>query len=470
MSVNYRLPSENRWQTIVIAAMAVVLLGLGTHLFVRQDNEWEKVFITAAARLWSGGDVYQAGGAYLYPPFTAWLTLPFLALSHGAGRLVFVILNLACLMYVLRGAWRLAGGGGLENAAQRWAALAGASCGIFFMHNCLVHQQTDLFIAALLMGGCLALNRDRALTAATGFGLAAAMKCTPLLWAPYLVWRRRPVAAAWLLAVALGVNLLPDLVRHPESGGTWLGVFVTRHLAPLTDHRYVPGSWGSEIVYNQSLAGAAQRWLRTAPRWTAAECLVEETESAAPPAAIRGVLLSADLTMAVLAAIALGRPFRPIPDGNRAVFEYGVVFVLMLLLSPMSSMAHFGILILPGFCLARRALERRDVVARVLLALAIVASCASNKDLIGGRLYTTLLWVGCVMFNAIFLLAGCLRALLHARDERDMSLLALRSISTPTRWGDLHTPNDLEFTPAAADPLAASVSESPYTRASSSSA
>jgi hypothetical protein len=402
-------PAAGPWR-YAPAAAALVLLGVGLHLYVRQDNEWEKVFVTAAARL-RDGDLYRAGTTYLYPPFTAWATLPFVWLSHDVGRLAFVTLNLGCVIFLLRGAWRLAGGGLLDEPAERWAALWGAVCGIFYLHNCLVHQQTDVIIAALLVGGCLALARGRDLLGATGLGLAAAMKCTALLWVPYLLWRRRPAAAGWLVAVALGVNLLPDLVSRPPSGGTWLGEFGSRFLRPLADRDHVPGSWGSDIVFNQSLSGAAQRWLMTAPRWGADDCTVERSGASVSPLTVRGLLLAVEAVLLLLAAHAFGRPLRPAADRDREPLEYSVVLLLMLLLSPMSSMAHFGTLVLPGFCLARRAVGRRDRVLIALLLAAATLALASNKDLLGGRLYTVALWGGCVMLNTLLLLAGCLREL-----------------------------------------------------------
>jgi hypothetical protein len=186
----------------------LLLLAVGVHLFVRQDNEWERVFVPSAAKLWAGSDFYGQGSVYLYPPFTAWATLPFLGMSHALGRLTFVALNLAGVVFVLRGAWQLAGGGRLDRPAERLAAVVGCLCGVFYLHNCLVHQQTDVFIAALLVGGCLALSGGRPILAATGFGVAAAMKCTPLLWAPYLVWRGRPVRRE-----------LPPGLREPAPRG-----------------------------------------------------------------------------------------------------------------------------------------------------------------------------------------------------------------------------------------------------------
>src|SRR5262249_24760617 len=146
--------------------------------------------------------------------------------------------NLACIVWMCRWAWRLAGGGRLQgapaSASEHAAAILGTLCALTYIHNCLAHQQTDLLIGALLLGGCLLFSRAHTLAAASCWGVAAAMKCTPLLFAPYLLWRRRPAAAVWLVIVAAGVNLLPELVHRGPDGHTWVSVFAARYLRPLT--------------------------------------------------------------------------------------------------------------------------------------------------------------------------------------------------------------------------------------------
>jgi hypothetical protein len=414
--------------------LSVLLLStLATYLCLRQDNEWERVFVPAAARLWTGDDLYSADGRYQYPPFTAWLTLPWVGLSHGASRIAFVAVSLICTVSLLGCAWCLTGVGTRARPAARWAVAAGSCCGLFYLFNCLVHQQTDVVIAALLIGGCLALQVGRPIAAATGFGLATAMKCTPLLFAPYLVWRGRPLAAAWLVVVALGVNFLPDLVSHPREGGTWLGAFAGRLLSPLGRADHVPGSWGqwSEVLYNQSLAGAAQRWSLTVPQWDADRVRIVDNGSSVAPGSIRMALLAVEAVLLLLAASLVGRHFRASADPDRETLEYGIVLCLMLLLSPMSSAAHFCTLLLPGMGLARRFVVSRDRILLVLLAAALSAAVLSNKDLIGQKFYTMALWGGCVMFNTLFLLVASLRELSRSPALRPRLALSVGRLTLP---------------------------------------
>jgi hypothetical protein len=400
----------------VLAILALVPLSVSFSL--RTDNEWEAVYVRAAGQLWLGADLYDGTAGYLYPPFMAWAALPFLALPPFLVRLGWLLINLLSLLVILRGAWRASGGPALQGASaarpgEQFVALLGLVCGVCYLQNCWAHLQTDIVLAALLLQGVLFLVRDRWFSSAVCFGLAAACKCTPLLLAPWLVWRRRPLPALVLVAVAIGVNLLPDLVSRPASGRPWLAEYGARYLAPLTRPDHYAGSWGSYIVYNQSLAGAGQRWLATSWHWEADDCTISTHLDRVHPVALRVLVAAACLVVLLGSLWACRRPWQPIasdetlPGGvPRVAVESGVVFLLMLLLSPMSSKAHFGTLILPGFCLARAALASRRKVLWGLLATAVVLAVLSNKDPLGERLYTLSLWYGVVTWETLVLLVG----------------------------------------------------------------
>ncbi len=399
----------------------VLLVMLGISFCRRHDSEWEQVYLPAAAHLWQGEDLYLRGEGYLYPPFMALTALPFLALPAPLPRLLWFAVNGICLLALLRWSWRLAGGGRLEGAAdskvrERLAFVLGCLCGISYLENCLAHQQTDIVIGAMLAGGCLLLARGKVLAAAAAFGVAAACKCTALLWAPYLLWRGRPLAAAWLLIVAIGVNLLPDLVHPAPQDRCWLEEYASRFLKPLTASDHYIGTWGSDAVYNQSLTGLGQRWCTTKWTWMPTDCTIGLRPPLLRPQTLRIWVYGVELSIVAAVLGTCGRPFRRLPDAGpqdagptgRHALEGGMVLLLMVLLSPMSSKAHFGTLVLPGFCLARAALFSRSRVLKGVLAAAVVLGLLCNKDPLGERLYTLSLWYGVVTWQTLLLLAGCL--------------------------------------------------------------
>jgi hypothetical protein len=407
------------------AAGAIALLVAAVVFFRRQQSEWEQVYIPAASHLWKGEDMYRPEEGYLYPPFMAWTALPFLVLSAPLPRLAWLLVNGVCLVALLRWSWRLAGGGPLQGAGgskagEHLAVLLGCTCGIFYIQNCLAHQQTDVVIAAALAGGCLLLVRGRPFLAATALGVAAACKCTALLWAPYLIWRGRPLAAAWLLAVALGVNLLPDLVHAAPGGQLWLQTYASRFLEPLTDANHYVGTWGSDPAYNQSLAGMGRRWCTTTWTWMDSDCTIDPRPALLRPQTLRALVYGSQAVLLLIVLWMCGRPFRNIAEDSRGqnqALECGIVLLLMLLLSPMSSKAHFGTLLVPGCCLARAAAGSRSCLVWAVLLGAVLLAVLSNKDPLGERLYTLSLWYGVVTWETLLLLAGCLLALRRGRAD-----------------------------------------------------
>jgi hypothetical protein len=400
------------WYYPYFAAAIPVVIVFSIGFCHRSDSEWDYVYVVAAHHLRQGVDIYTDGNSY--PPFAALIAVPSSFLSPSLDRLTWLAVNLACLAVMVRGAWSLAGGGRLQGPGraplgEHVTAGLGFLCGVGYLQNSLAHQQTDVVIGAILVVGCLVLRRSHSFGAATCFGLAAALKCTALLWAPYLVWRRRPLAALCVFVVALGVNLLPNLVSASPSGRLWVEDYVTRFLRPLAAPDHVVGTWNSDVMYNQSLAGAAQRWFAGDP--------ADPTN----PAVLRAGVVGLEAVLCLLVLAVCGRPFRQsihVSNGGIPVetAEYSIVLMLMLLLSPMSSKAHFGVLIIPGFLLARSALQTGSRLQWASLLLAVALAVMSNKDPLGEDLYTLTLWYGTAMWQTLALLVGNLAVIQQSRN------------------------------------------------------
>ncbi len=228
------------------------------------------------------------------------------------------------------------------------------------------------------------------------------MKCTPLLFAPYLLWRRKPGAALLLVGVAVGLNVLPDLLLPQADGGSYLVDWVRFVRNELGSS--APGTWRSDMLLNQSLAGFFNRLARFGlPLSTAAL-------QAGPVAAwtipwLRLATYGSGLLMLGISAWRLGRPWHapqivsrrePLPiDATRlrVGWEASVVLCLMLLLSPMSSKAHYVVLFLPCLMLARQLVEQPSASLRVIHLLLLVCGPLTLKALTGKPLGDlTLAW------------------------------------------------------------------------------
>jgi hypothetical protein len=217
------------------------------------------------------------------------------------------------------------------------------------------------------------------------------------------------------VAVAVGVNLLPNLVFTPEGGTLWVVQWYRDYLAPMSRASFFPGFWYSDPVYNQSLAGAALRWFSTDWTITAEGFTLLTHGSPVGAPVVKALLYGLEATLVGGAVVCLRRRSKHANDPASQAWEFSIVLLLMLLLSPMSSKPHFCTLLLPGFCLARRALTERNWFLGLLLLLAIFAGLSGIKGLLGSDAASVALWWGNVMWSTFILLAGCAYVLLRER-------------------------------------------------------
>lgn len=407
----------------------------------KHQSAWDRTGPGVSMMLREGRDFYAIEKTFTYPPFQAWLNIPLTWMPLRPARAIWYILSAACLVYMIWESWQLAGGPRLEplgeyadaKPREHWAFVLGLICALQFALNSLTHLQTDLLIGALLTAGCAAIVSRKFIRAATWIGLAAAFKCTPLLFAPYLVWKRKPIAAAWLVIIAIGANVLPNTVHAPPQRGLWLAEWSRLYLAPMERANYVPGDWKNQLDNNQSFAGAAKRWLMTTWRIAPGEFHVVDRDRHPSPAVIRISYLLSCIVALLIAAWPMWRRARSrVSDVTsdagagaphwpaRDIIECGIVLLLMVLLSPNSSRAHFCVMLLPAFCIGRLAFGEKS---RSLTALLIAAAICSTLS-IHIRLDTTLaaeqilLWIGVVMFAAIFLLWASIITLIRPPLEK----------------------------------------------------
>jgi hypothetical protein len=460
----------------------LALLVLGAVVLLRRPEDWHTVYVHAGRWLLEGRDFYdvQATG-FTYPPAMALLASPFALVPPLAARLGYLLVTAPALLTFWWTSWCLAGGAGDPGWPVRWTPAAanrdaaargpynrreggipdwrehailavGMLVGFRFVTDVLEHQQTDILIAALVSAAGALVLRGRWLAAAVCCGLGAGLKATPLLWVFYFLVARRWQAAVVLLAVALGINLMPDLISHPPQDGLWLQRWTDRFLMPLASGPQV-GQWYTVPVLNQSLAGTLNRLLTLAwPHTQAAYFGVPPEAPVLDRALIPWVIRAAQGIVLLLGlgaiawpairrretgsiAIAENRPAVPahgqpmtdrasLPgthtrsDVPRAGLECGIVLLMMVLLSPASSKPHFLVVLLPAYCLARLALYGRDRLAAVCLALALLSSLLSNRSLLGAGIGAAFQWAGGITWCALTLLIGCIVASLRAPRPR----------------------------------------------------
>jgi hypothetical protein len=294
------------------------------------------------------------------------------------------IASLVATCNAVDSAWRLAGGPSLARMTRHWSIIfaIGLLLALRYLTSPFGNRQIDMFVAAMVLIGCWFLAQRRDVSGAVYIGIAAAIKATPLLFAPYLAWRGRWLAAAVVGAIALGLNLLPDVVWPQKSGESYLAQWREISLAPVRSG--MTGEWFADPLRNQSIAGVVGRIARfgffASPAQIAASADATNADSAR---AAKLLTYAVDLLLLGITAFCLGWRRR---DNSRTAVEFGAVVCLMLLLSPMTSKSHLCVLILPLFLIARQIVERRT--ARWIafgVALALLGPLAA-RDVIGREL------------------------------------------------------------------------------------
>jgi hypothetical protein len=439
------------WQFLahrpIVAISTPLVIGLGVQAAFKIPSEWLDPFVRAAGVFFAGGDIYYAS-KYTYPPFMAMMVVPFVSLPDVASRLAWFAINVACIAGMVRSAWLLASGAtlpatGPARKRELFIAAIGIICSAPYILNALAHQQIDLMIDFLIVAGCLLLVRGDGVVGAVLIGLAVAFKGPPLLFAAYLVFRRNWVAAGLIILVSVGANILPDLIVSPPDGKLRLASWIERFVVPTFSEQI--GAWNGVSgfnEYNQSLAGTLKRLFTTALQSSPSRFVVVTNSRNVSEALIKfsayGLMLTllatsiiASLRGQSLARVATcGRSFP-----SQTALELSAVSALMLLMSPMSDLAHLGILILPAFCLARIAVFTSDRAISATLIVAAAGALSVNKDLIGDTAYMVALWIGMATLSTLALWVGCIIALFRGCVEPPVFGLA-ESIFLPPRHRD----------------------------------
>jgi hypothetical protein len=411
---------SNPWWRYPYAILAaIVFLVMGFSFLHKHDGDWDVTYLLSAKHLWNGQSIYHNGDGYIYPPFPALFALIFAYLPGVLPKLAWYAVTVSCFILLVRWSWKLAGGPTLQGRCwakpiEHVAFIIALIPGTTYAFNCISHSQTDILIGFAIIAGCVALTRGRSLLAATLYGLAAAMKGPALIWFAYLMARRKPRAAGWMILVFIGINLAPNLIAPSSRRSLLLSDWAHDYLLPKKTANVYPDVWFSES--NQSILGSITRWSTT--RWEWRGKGYEQRIPLDHPASaslVKLITLAVYGILALVLATALGwwpRPLDQSPGSIRPALEFSLVAILMLAFSPMAAKAQWGVLILPGFCLARLCILCRNPVLICFFTIGWLAWLAS-QNFLGKNAVFVGLWYGAVLINALAWFIACTIPLLR---------------------------------------------------------
>jgi hypothetical protein len=421
-SSGWRWSAWCRGRAPLLVAVAFFLAMFWPFMRKGVEGEWRRCFLRAAYRLQARQIIHRPYevNTYAYPPAMAMLAVPLAQLPFRWSLGGWYLANVAATIAAVTCAWRLTGGPPLDRLVRPWSAIywLGLLLASRFLLAPLENQQFDVVITAILYAGCLALWRGHDTLAGFALGMAAAMKCTPLLFAPYLLWRGKWRSTLLMLFTVVAINRLPDFFWPRADGGSYLGDWVGTFLIKVA--KTAPGVWESDLILNQSLSGLVNRWLQSGLPLSAAQ--LPSALTLLPATTVAAIRL---LTYGLSGALLLVTAWTFLPRGpNRCLqsvtgaivpwselhagIEVSALACLMLLLSPMSSKAHYVVLVLPCMLLARALVEGRCDWKRWLLPLAVLGPLTA-KGLTGKTLGDLILAWGFPTWFVLILLAAMWR-------------------------------------------------------------
>ena len=251
------------WQRAALIGLVVVALVEGYIAVFRRDNDF--LFHRNLGTAFLQGDPYGNSGEW-YPVGRVMLNAGLAALDYRLSRGVSYALAIASLV----GCWmmwrRMAQA---TRPAERTVDVAAgvATCWLLlpFIVRDLDECGLQLFLLFFLTAGAWAVMRGRNMQGGCWLALAATFKLTPLMCLPFLVWKRRWAAAAWMGLFIVGWNLAPAMFVGWETtlvcNQKWLACM--RESAKVID----PAANAVEQAkpHNLSLAGTVGRYTQTYP-------------------------------------------------------------------------------------------------------------------------------------------------------------------------------------------------------------
>jgi hypothetical protein len=381
------------WLALVVAAVAYY------PRFIKRPNGMT-LYPQAAECLRMQEILLTCAHDFTYPPVFGFLMMPFVPMPLGLRNLVWYAITLGAMIvsfWLCDNLVRRLYPGPWERKELIWLRVASLLLIAKFMLAVLENQAYDVLPLVLVLGGIFWLATERPLAGAAWLAVAAAIKATPLLFLPYLLLKRRFLAAACFVAVFLVVSILPDLFFTPQGAEHgYLVTWIRQIAGPAL--RNAEGDapnhfWAGLNLLNHSLRGGVARLL----------------DEYANPAPFKGILYSTWLAfIAVLGILLAKSPTKPPGRDEFVVVDGALLFIGTLMLSPMTSRSHYVFLLLPYYVLVAAVI--RDASMRrlgiPLLIASFVLVTGTSNDVVGSRVTEWAYGTGHLVIGALLLMVG----------------------------------------------------------------
>jgi hypothetical protein len=381
--------------------LIIVVLGFFRNTLQKGMNDFEVVH-RAATRVLNMENLYNFDdGHYLYKylPFFAVLVAPLGLFPFSSAQIIWLVGMCICLFFIMR--WSKIMIMGDKPPPPFLYILT-----ILFTSKFLVREfrlgQTDLLMLFFIFLFILSANREKELPAGFFLGLSIMIKPTSLIFAPYLLYRKKFKLIGYL-AVGCAVFLFIPSFIYGVSGN-WNLLSGWRTILSASSPPLL------SVDMNQSLFAFFYRFLTSIPyqvnilnlNYTAVNLLIYTT---AVGLFIFLLFLNHKLKFVQKSFV-----------DHREYLEYSLLLILMALLSPLGWFQNYSSSILAYMLLLYYVLRTglKDRFVFILLMLSFLLVDAINFETVGRRINDLSLYYSLITFG-IFLVIICLSKLRLSR-------------------------------------------------------
>jgi hypothetical protein len=355
------------WIAVAIASIAYY------RRFISSSDVGMALYPQAAQCLLDNQILQKCALPFTYPPAFAFVMIPLVPAPLWLRDLIWYLITIAASIGAYRLSERLAARLFVHSFAQNellWARMISVVLSIKFVLAVFENQAYDAFSFIFILIGLAALADGRKAGAGAALGFAAAIKATPLIFLPYLLFKREYAAAAAFVAVLLLASYAPDIVFTPAGADhgyfhTWL-----RQVAGAA-FGVDPGAakltfWAGANALNHSLRGAVSL----------------QIDEMRHPTLHKAAVYGLDLAFVALAFALIG--LRKAKQ-NMIAIDGSILVIGTLLLSPMTSRSHYIVLVLP-YTVLTMVMLRDQVCGRLgaaVLGISFFFLTLTSNDVIG---------------------------------------------------------------------------------------
>jgi hypothetical protein len=260
-----------------------------------------------------------------------------------------------------------------------WLYAIGTLVSLKFVFAAIASQNYDVIVVLLILVGLVLLAEDRRISsvwAGIAFGCAAALKATPLLFLPYLLFKRHYSAAGAMTVAVVVASTLPDLAftygRRASEGSyllAWLHQVATPALMGEI-HDSPRTFWGAMNSNNNSLRGLVGMFI---PDYVSS---------------FKTTLYTVYAVYVLIVGFLIKRSYYSRPS---LTIDGALLLISMLMLSPMSSESHYVALMLAVFSVTAIWLKGDAVLGQFVgyfLIVSFLLINAAARDIVGMTITT----------------------------------------------------------------------------------